>query len=234
MRRQKWISMSWKVLLAVLTMTCIISSSAWAYGIKKTVKVKGKTYTVTMNGGSPFRVYKGTQTTAKNRLYSKKQSGYGLSYRTVYGNKIYFDAINETGGIFPFVFSFDVSKKKLKNLGRFYTDSVSGRYAYGTKYFLSSGGFGDMRVLDLKTGKLKDLGVGIGLTRIGRKIYYLAPRKGNTKTYDVVRCNPNGSGRTIIRSVTLKGQILSLHFTSAHSFRYHTLSGKSGGYKKSF
>lgn len=160
------------------------------------IKVSNRTYYLKNPYGSN-RSYLYQKTSGGNKLVARISRD--LSYRFVYGKKIYFSSGNE--GATGYTYSYTVGKSGFRcEKSSFYTMSHRGKYAVGYVGGVPGNPVpSPLGILNLSTKKIKKLGNGCDIKFIGQKIYY-ATISNDRKTMRIICCNASGSSKKVIKT----------------------------------
>lgn len=179
-----------------------------------TIRAKGRTYYLSIEFNRKYQM--------RSRLYQKTSSGKKvvaatgfanekrLEYVGTYGNKLYF-SYKYNKRIRTYSYTIGKSGFKLEN-GSLYLQAMRGNYAYGYRQIPDDNSPTKLYIYNVATRKSTYIGLGYfsDIKYIGGKIYYV--RYSNRyRTAYIMRCNPNGTGKKILK--TLKNKYPMYVFT---------------------
>lgn len=167
-----------------------------------TIRAKGRTYYLSIEFNRSYQM--------RSRLYQKTSSGKKvvaatgfanenrLEYVGTYGNKLYFSYKYNTR-IRTYSYTIGKSGFKLEN-GSLYLEAMRGTYAYGYRKIPEDNSPVKLYVYNVVTRRSAYIGLGYfsDAKYIDGKIYYMR-YSDRYRTAYIMRCNPNGSGKQILK-----------------------------------
>lgn len=218
---------------------CTIPSKAAAGTTSTTITIKGKTYKYVKNVSGETEtdtLYKVTSSGNK-KVASKKCSSYAsLSYICTYGNKIYFNYVNDSGGSMR-LYTYTVGAKGFKKINNLNVSYVDGKYAFGYTSHATDVGGSKLCLYNFAKNKVTALGKGYVATNsdgslklINGKIYY-AKMSSDYKTCKIYSISLNGKKKKLISTFKDSRQIFSVFvyenyckYADGSTWSYHTVT----------
>ena len=192
--------------------------AANSYEREKKISINGKTYIL----WTYYRAYDDKEAsfllekTAKRQQLVAEYSGDSrMEYEFCYGKKIFFtlghrpETTERTYSYTIGATEFQLEKSPLQLADH------RGRYAIGYTYRATDIGANKLCLYNLSNRKQTFLGRGYDIRFIGGKVYYVKVSKDD-KTAQIIRCNPDGSGKKILKTVKDKRGLYGFQFKNKH------------------
>ena len=194
-----------------------------------TIRAKGHTYYLSIEFNQKFKM--------RARLYEKVSSkkkvvaatGFAednrLEYLGSYGNKLYFSH-QYNRRLRTYSYTIGKSGFKLES-GSLYLEAIRGNYGYGYRQVPDDNSPRKLYIYNLTTRKAVYIGLGYfsDLKYINGKVYYV--RYSNRyKTAYIMRCNPNGTGKKILKVLKNKYPMYSFTIEKNRASYYLDIRGR--------
>lgn len=201
------------VALVISVLMTLMAVPVYADDINTTtIQLKGHTYYLVTEYNNSYntrsRLFEKTSTGRRVAAATRYSGQRRMEYVGTYENKIYFD-YSDGQNIKTYAYTIGQQGFKLEN-SRLRLEGIRGKYAYGYIWVPEDNTPRKLCIYNLETKKATYIGTGYfsDSNYINGKIYYM--RYSNQyKTAYIMRCNPNGTGRQILKTLKSKYRMYS-------------------------